>query len=333
MKLFLAFVFAALLIAPAVHAQTIDPQAAILKAQIEGFIDAQKVSAQKNGCKLVANGAVTVEKANGYYAFTLPHMTFTDAKGVRSEIGMVAINATPDGTDNWKVSLAIPTPINSFTSAGKSAARTDIGSQAISGVWNVKLGHFTQLNGNIGSMRVSDLIENKSMTIGSITLSSQLSERESALWSGKALANFNDISFTDARTAFTANLSKIKMESNVSSTASSVALTKDQIKSRPQNGQPDGYQILASLIGAPEQALATVTGLDSVNTQLQKAMLTAKPNQRQLYLTSILAVSAVSGIGRPVPNDTSSKTYDVVFGPAESITINGTDFGSLLMNK
>ncbi len=332
MKQFVILAFLALIFAPAAYAQALDPQAQILKGQIEGFIEAQKATALKNGCTLTTNGNVTVEKANGYYAFTLPHITYTDAKNVRSEIGMVAINATPDGTDNWKVSLALPTPINSF-SGKQQLARTDISSQTISGVWNTKLGHFTALNGNLNKVQVNDLVKQNTVTIGNVTVASKLNELEPTVWTGKADTTFNSISIFSADTNFTATLPKIAMTTNLADRAATTPLTKEQIAARPQEGQADAYHIFAMLMGAPERVKATVTGLDSINTQLQQAMLTAPANTRQDFLGAILTVSAISGIGQSVPNDVSSKSYDVVFGQGGQVSINGTDFGSILTAK
>lgn len=326
MKYLLLLTLSFLLFAPAAKAQGLDPQVAILKGQIEGFLEAQKITAQKNGCLFATNGDLTVEKANGYYAFTLPHITFTDAKGVRSELGMLAINATPDGTDNWKISMALPTPVNSFNPSGKQTFRTDLGAQNISGVWNVKLGHFTNLNGSIATVKISNLVEQTTMTVANASLNALLSETTPGTWSGKANALLANVSVFDAETNFTGTLPKVTLTSNLSGTSGTAPLTKDQITARAQNG-------FGSLLGAPQNAYAVVTGLDSVNTQLQQAMLTAKPAQRQEYLGAILMVSAVSGIGRPVPNDSASRSYDVVFGTGGKVTVNGTDFSTLTTRK
>ena len=107
MKKFVLFALLALLIAPSARAQDEAARVQVLKGQIEGFLENQKAMALKNGCKLDTKGSVTVEEGNGYYAFTMPHITYTDSKGVRSEIGMVAINATPDAGHDWKVSVAL----------------------------------------------------------------------------------------------------------------------------------------------------------------------------------------------------------------------------------
>jgi hypothetical protein len=327
----LAFTFLAFI--PMAQAQGLDPQAQILKTQIDAMITAQKSSAQKNGSTLVTKGDVTVEKAQGYYAYTLPHMTYTDAKGVRSEIGMIAINASPDGADNWRVSMAIPTPINSYDKDGKPLVRTDIGSQNASGVWNTKLGHFTNLNATLGNLRINDLATQNSITIGSATMTTALNEIDTGVWAGKADSTFNNIAVYSADTAATSNLPKITMTTNLTDRSGPSVLSARDIAERLNSGDVDGYNIFKMLIGDPERVQAVVTGLDNISTQLQQAMLTAPANKRQTFLTSILAVSAISGIGRPVDNDSSSKSYDVEFTQGGGMTINGTDFGSILTAK
>lgn len=333
MKYLVLVAFTLLFMTPAAKAQTADADVALLKAQIEGFIAAQQNAARKNNSTLHTHSGISVEKANGYYALTLPHVSFIDAAGVRSEIGMIAINAAKADGDNWKISMALPTPVNSFNKSGKQIIRTDFGTQNLTGIWNTRLGHFTLVKGSIDTVRVTDLIKNNHVTIGNVSLSSSLQETQEDQWTGKGDVVLTGISAHDSALNSTATLPKISITSNLSATASKTPLTREQIAGRHQDGQPNGYQILAYLIGAPQTAQAVITGLDSVNTQLQRTMLTVKPEQRPALLTNILAVSAVNGVGRPVPNDASSKSYDLVFGANGSVTINGTDFGTLLTAK
>ncbi len=330
MKYLALLTLLALLIAPAARAQDTDARAQILKAQLEGFLENQKSMALKNGCKLATKGDITVEKASGYYAFTLPHITYTDSKGVRSEIGMIAINAVPEGTDDWKVTLALPTPINSFNSAGSAIFKTDIGTQNASGVWNEKLGHFTSVNATLNNVQLNDLLKQSSMTVGALNLSSALTEKDAEAYTGSARATLDNISIFEADTTFKGTIPKIVLDTNLADRASKTAMTKEQIKNRPQLPYPDAYNIFAFLFGAPERVTAKITGLDAINSQLQQAMITATPNNRQNLLQSILVVSAVSGMGKPVTGDATTKSYDLVFGQNGSMSINGTDFGSLM---
>lgn len=334
MKHFALLALLALLFAPAAYAQTpagnMDARVAILKGQIEGFLDNQKAMALKNGCRLDTKGELTVEKASGYYAFTLPHITYTDSKGIHSEIGMLAVNAVPQGDDEWKITLALPTPIVSYNAQGGKQFQTDIGTQSASGVWNEKLGHFTSVNSSFNDVRFNNLIDQSTVTVGAIGFASSLTENDPEAYTGSARATFDNISMFDAATSFKSTLPKIVMDTNLADRASKTPMTKEQVKSRPQSTYPDFYNVFSFLFGAPERVTAKVTGLDTINSQLQQAMITASPDARQKILQSIIGVTAASGMGKPVTGDVSTKSYDVVFGQNGSVTINGTDFGSLV---
>lgn len=331
MKQLVLLALAFLIFAAPARAAAAASDANILVSQLSGLLDHQKSVATKNGCTLATKGEITVEKAADYYAITLPSITYTDAKGIRSEIGMLAVNATPNGANSWKVTLAIPGPINSYDKTGKMIARTDIGTQSISGLWDTTLGHFTSSSASLGNVRVNDLVKQGTVTIGALSLTSLLNEINPQEWTGKANAELTNVSIFDPATSFTGSIPKITMATNLASRGSTTPLTRADMTNRPKSGHPDFYNIIAMLIGAPEKVTAQVHGLDGMNRQLQQSMLTAKPAQRQDYLAAILGVGAVSGIGRSVGTDV--KAYDVVFGDGGQVSINGTDFGSLLKIK
>ena len=326
------FALLALLIVTTMPAQAQDnnARAQILKGQLEGFLENQKSVALKNGSKLATKGEITVEQASGYYAFTLPHITFTDAKGVRTEIGMLALNAVPQEKNEWKITMALPTPINSYGSGGGEQFRTDIGNQNASGVWNEKLGHFTSVDANYSNIRLSNLMDQSTVTIGALAVNSQMQENDPEAYTGKAVVNADNISIFDSATSFKGMLPRIRLDGNLADRASKTPMTKDQVKNRPTSNYPDAYNLIAFMFGAPERVNATITGLDNFNAQLQQAMVTATPNIRAKLLQAILGVSAVSGMGKPVSGDARSKAYDVVFGANGNMTVNGNDLGALM---
>jgi hypothetical protein len=328
MKLFV-FLCLFLLAVPA-YAQDEAARVETLKAQLEGFLENQKSVALKNSSRLETKGSVTVEKASGYYAFTLPAITYTDAKGIRSEIGMIAMNAVPQANNEWKISLAVPTPIKSFGADGSEQYRTDIGAQNASGVWNERLGHFTAVDSDYTNVQFNNLADQSTVTIGALQINSQMNERDADAYTGKAVVLADNISIFDAQTKFRGIVPKVRLDTNLAGLAAKTPMTKEQVKSRQNAAYPDAYNMIAFMFGAPERVLATVTGLDAVNAQLQQSMITATPDNRAKLLQSILAVSAVSGMGKPVAGDTKSKSYDVVFGKDGNVTLNGTDFGALM---
>lgn len=322
-----------LFFAPAANAQApanADARVQILKGQIEGFLENQKAVALKNGCKLDTKGAIAVNKASGYYELTLPAVTYTDSEGIRSDIGAVTVNAVPDGEFDWKITMAIPSAISSFNAAGVEQFRTNIGSQNSTGVWNEKLGHFTSVNSTYSNVQFNNLVDQSTVTVGALSLSSAMTEKDPEAYTGSARATFDNISLFDSTTSFNGTIPKIVLDTNLADRAMKTPMTKEQVKNRAPSPHPDFYNVFSFLFGAPERVVAKVTGLDAINTQLQTAMITATPAVRAELLKGILAFNAISGMGKPVPGDASTKSYDVVFSQDGKVSINGTDFGSLV---
>ncbi len=330
MKFFALISFLSLFLVTPAHAQDEAARANILKGQLEGFLENQKSVALKNGSKLDTKGTIAVEKANGYYAFTLPHITYTDAKGVKTEIGMLAMNAVPKPNFEWNISLAVPTPIKSFGSDGGEMYRTDIGDQKATGVWNERLAHFTSVNADYSNVQFNSLVDQSTVTLGALSINSQMNEQDAGAFTGRAVVTADNISVFDAGTTFRGILPKITLNANIADRAESTSMTREQVKNRTQPSYPDAYNLLAFMFGAPERVLATVTGLDGLNAQAQQAMITASPNARAKILPLIVGITAVSGMGQPVAGDVKSKSYDVVFGQNGNVTVNGTDFGALI---
>lgn len=331
MQHFVFLAFLALFFAVPAHAGTAstDARAQVLKGQLEGFLETQKKIATRHGCKLETGGDITVEKAGSYYALTLPHITYTDAVGIRSEIGMIAVNAIPEGNDNWKVSIAMPTPINSFNKQGTAQFKTDIGTQNANGVWNERLGHFTSLNATYGNLRFHDVMDNDTLTIANAVFTSALTEKDTDVFTGTAKATFDNISFQDTEARFNAALPRIVLNTNLADRASKTPMTKQDVMNRPQSSQIEAFNIFAFLFGAPERVVADVTGLQGVNMQIQQSLLTAPPQARQKLFAAVAGVSAVDAMGKPT-KDPSTKSYDILFGADGSIALNGTDMSGML---
>jgi hypothetical protein len=329
MKNFMIFALLLLLFPAKPFAQTEDARIQILKGQIEGFLENQKTVAARHGCKLDTAGEITVEKANGYYALTLPDVTYTDAEGIRSDIGMVAVNAVPAPNNEWKISLALPAQISSFDKAGKESFKTMLGNQNASGVWNEKLGHFTSMNASYGNIQLHNLKDQGTANIGSVSVKSSLTEKDEGAYTGSAQATLDNISYFDTATNVKANLPKIVLNTNLADRAGKEPLTKEQIKNRPKAGKVDFFNIFSQLFGTPEKVIANVTGLDALSAQLQQSLLTAPPQGRQKLFAAVAGAAAVSAMGKP-SGDPATKTYEVVFDANGNATLNGTDLGSLM---
>lgn len=328
---FLPFLALFLMIAAPVRAETLstDARAQVLKGQIEGFLEHQRDIAAQNGCTLTVKGDVMIEKADSYYALTLPHLRYTDAKGIRTEIGTVSINAIPQGTHEWKMTVALPTPMISFQKNNAGQFRIDIGAQNASGIWNEKLAHFTSLNAAFGNIKFMDVMDKDAFTIGSVTFNSSLSEQDPGAFTGTARAEFENIAFQDNEAKFNGKIPHVTLTTTLADRAEDSPMTKEQVKNRTQGDYPEAYNIFAFLFGAPERVIAQVTGLAALNSTLQQSLLKAPPQARQKIFAGVAGVSAVDAMGKPIPGDTNTKTYDVTFGANGDISLNGTDMGNM----
>lgn len=312
-------------------AQAQNPNIATLTAQIEGFLDNQKSMAVKNNCVLSMSGSVTaVPATNGAYTITLPRITYTDAKGIVSDIGTLKLNATPAANPyEWDLTLSLPTSISSRDASGAQVFETRIGSQQSEGVWNERLGHFTSVHATLGNLSFKDFVNQGSGTLQNLILISAMQERDENAYTGSADLTLNGFSYRSDRSGVSGSVPKITFTTNLADLASVAPMTKEAIKARPKSSYPDGFNIFAQLLGKPERVDGRIYGLDSLSAQLSQAMLTSAPTARQDYMAAILGVGAVAAMGTPDPADSSARYYDVQFAQNGSILLNGTDVNSL----
>ena len=190
-----------ILLAPvAASAATInDEGAARLKTIFTSLIDRQRAANEMAGRILETRGDIEVEKADSYYAVTLPYITLLDAQGNRGNIGMIAINATPDETPgNWKFSVALPTPIAWAKSDGTPLNRFDIKTQRFSGIWNEKLENFVKLDAAYEGISFHDFQKSYDLKISSLAAIMDLKETKPDIWSGVLKATTDSITGVSA---------------------------------------------------------------------------------------------------------------------------------------
>lgn len=186
----------ALLMPVSAQAALITPKGAqTLKDMILKTLYAQKQAYEQAGGNLGIEGEIGIEEADGYYAVTLPRIIVTDAAGNRGEIGLIAINAVPeDLPGNWKMSVALPTPLMYYDAAGKPATRIDIGTQRMAGVWNEKLGQFTKLDAAFDNLKIANYAFQSITTLKSFSIISNLQESGENTWSGDVYGLAKNIS-------------------------------------------------------------------------------------------------------------------------------------------
>lgn len=97
--------------------------------------------------KLETQGETTVEMADTYYAATLPYLKVAYPDGSHTDIGMISINALPgDSPGQWKMRVAIPSPIVVTDKGGTELGRVTISGQRAAGIWDETMQNFVKLD-------------------------------------------------------------------------------------------------------------------------------------------------------------------------------------------
>jgi hypothetical protein len=165
-----------------------------LKAVFGKMMEDQKKSAAAQGNTLTFEGDIQIEKAENYYAVTLPHAGLKTKEGDTLEIGMIAINASAGPQPaSWKMTIALPTPFTLKDKEGKPLMTLAIGTQKATGIWNEKIGYFTGLDAVYGGISVTDTAKSFSATLGSLAVKSDLTETSPGKWSGPMSASLENL--------------------------------------------------------------------------------------------------------------------------------------------
>lgn len=171
-----------------------DKGAQSLKAMLSKQLDNYKKTIEGTGGTLKTQGDISIEQGDSYYAATLPALTYVTAFGENVKIGLVAINAIPtDNPQDWKISMAIPTPILVTNASDAEIKRIDIGEQNMGGLWSGALNNFSKLSSQYSNIKFTDLKNNSGFDIGKIIIKSDLTEKKTDSWAGPTqitLSNF-----------------------------------------------------------------------------------------------------------------------------------------------
>ena len=174
-----------LCISPAHAVEINDEGAEKLKKMLSSHMENYKKSIKTSGGNLKSEGEITIEQGDGYYAATLPATTYETIIGNNVKIGLVAINAIPtDSPDNWKFSMAIPTPILITNKEDKTIQRFDIGKQKMGGLWSEKLENFSTIDAQYDDIKFTDIETNSFFNIKKLAVNSKLKESKQNLWDG-----------------------------------------------------------------------------------------------------------------------------------------------------
>ncbi|MEZ5919463.1 MAG: hypothetical protein R3D66_06050 [Alphaproteobacteria bacterium] len=144
-----SLILLALLLVPATaRAQAIDDKGAeALKGVLSGLLDEQITLGGQSGVQIIKEGPLSVEPSDSYYAVTFPHLSIRYPDGKQFEFGMLSINAVPhDKPGQWKMSIALPTPMLLLNDDGSELMRMNIGAQQAAGIWLEGTHYFTKMD-------------------------------------------------------------------------------------------------------------------------------------------------------------------------------------------
>ena len=171
--------------ADSARAATNKDSAQHLKTIFENLLQEEKASVDDETTKLKLDGAVMVEPADGYYAVTLPHISVLFTDGGHLDIGIIALNVMPtDDPLQWKMTLALPSPITFHGKESKDTLSMTVGKQFFAGVWHEKFENFTKLKSRYTNVNIQSQDRTFSILIPDITADYDLAENANHLWTG-----------------------------------------------------------------------------------------------------------------------------------------------------
>jgi len=154
-----------------------------------------------SGIKLGLDGKLTVVPHEYYYSVTLPSMVLTNNDGSYFNIGIISMNVMPGNReDQWKTTLALPSPITLHKADGTLDVKIDIIRQNFSGIWSETANGFISINSLYEGTEIYLPEDNVVIAIPSMSLELGLKDNGNSMWSGPTRFVANDIAIGSAGT-------------------------------------------------------------------------------------------------------------------------------------
>jgi hypothetical protein len=197
-----------------------------LRAVVEKAMADLGDSAAAAGKTLQLDGPVMVEPNGTYYAVTLPGLKYGYMDGEKVEMGMIAINAMPAAKPGqWKMTVALPTPLSHFDDDQQLEALTTIGAQSFAGIWSEELGAFVKLNAAYQNIVRMDPEHRPVMTIKGVTIKGDSTQNPQGAWSGTYNVEATGIAYDNAQAGAKGSLESVTGQFKLKDY--SLAATKD----------------------------------------------------------------------------------------------------------
>lgn len=183
------------------HAADInDAGAAKLKTLFETIIDEQtRLAGIDAGFEIQKQGNVIVEQEKSYYAVTLPHIRVKYADNTMFEFGIISINVAPHKDEGqWKMTLALPTPMGLYDSNGDALFHLSVAGQKAAGIFHEDVRQFSKLDMQLNNITVKDFKNpNVVFTIGDVIMRVDTDEDSNGRWSGPGYAQLKNLHVSD----------------------------------------------------------------------------------------------------------------------------------------
>lgn len=168
------------------HASAINAEgAAKLKGIFETMLANQKALTRPGESRFEYEGNVMVEEAGEYYAVTLPHARVVYPDGSKLDIGMISINASPHTrAGQWKMAVAIPTPIIMLDPKQAQATKINITAQKAVGIWDEGYENFAKLDSEYKNITIENAATGLKATIPSAKVVYDFAQGSDGKWSG-----------------------------------------------------------------------------------------------------------------------------------------------------
>jgi len=170
-----------------------------LKMIFTEMIENNKENLAKDGKTLNVIGDINIEDGGKYYAVTLPELVISEVNGDQTQIGMIAVNATPtDNPNNWNMAIALPTPFVKNDAEGTKIGQFNLGTQKF----------VTKLALDYRDLKFSNYEDNEIVDIEKFEVFSDLVETKDTL-SGPTNIKLSDITFADVKKNKTTTIDEV----------------------------------------------------------------------------------------------------------------------------
>ena len=163
--------------------------------------------------KPVVEGRTLIEDTGSYYALTMPHLAFADDSGDRIEVGIIAVNANRAAEPGqWKITVALPTPIVMSTAAGDPVTKVDLGQQNFSGIYSSADKSFPQLNAKYDKVHIDHKPVGLQADIASLAVNGKFLHGSAGdMWAGNSAVNASGITMLFEQTGAVAKIGSLAL--------------------------------------------------------------------------------------------------------------------------